>query len=155
MAIKTLSRTTNVSRGKRQIAREGLVLLSLLFVLLIIEIIPEDSFIIYSRKLELEKGEQKQHIYCDGLLNREYLLIVSKEELLADEILRRIEQKREINKYLCKAVKSGDFKDRVIEETISLNKQKEFLFRLVIIFVYTIYLLIRFIIWAISTLKQK
>lgn len=130
-------------------------MLSLLFVLLIIEIIPEDSFIIYSRKLELEKGEQKQHIYCDGLLNREYLLIVSKEELLADEILRRIEQKIEINKYLCKAVKSGDFKDRVIEEKISLNKPKEFLFRLVIIFVYPIYLLIRFIILAISTLKQK
>ena len=153
---------------KKIIAREGLVILSIPLLMFMTSLIPE-QITIKDKKNTPKESESTFEITTQGILSidRIYTILVDKnkekaslstaEELPKGFVLEK-DNNSEYDKNGIKWYKlknSIEKTDNVIKEVDSFVELKSHLFLFFLFSAYPLYLLIRFIIWAIRTLKEK
>lgn len=125
---------------KKIIAREGLIILLCIFLAIVVLIMP-DIIVLRNTRQPIDLLTQEEHSIKDEEKNITYKVVINKGEDF------KFNTEGQINKFL---KKKGTV--RKVELDISGLKGNLLIF---VILLYPLYLIIRFIVWAIKTLKQK
>lgn len=130
------------SSFKKIIAREGLIVLSCIILTGAVLLIP-DIIVLKDTKQPIDLLTQKEHTLKDEEKKIVYKVIINKDE----DFLKKFNTEAKIDEF----IKKGGAVRR-IELDISSFKGNFLIF---VILLYPFYLIIRFILWAVRTLKQK
>lgn len=132
---------------KKIIAREGLIIISILLLILISFMLP-DSIVIKDKGIQPKETEEVYEITTKG-----HLLIEKLYTVLWDKT--KVEPQNKWDRYIVETKSKNDISHlNIIKEAISLSELKSILLA-ILLSAYPFYWLIRFIIWAIKTLKEK
>jgi len=138
---------------KRLVAREGLIILAIIALILASNILPNSHVTIDNDKpIDLLKKQRLK--ITDGKDKTIYTVVIDKKDLMKEksdfgfteaDILNELGKRGSLDK-------AG--KLNIVKKEISLVAIKEKLF-LFLIFSYPLYMVFRFVFWAKNTLKEK
>ncbi len=124
---------------KKIIAREGLILIVVILLALATKIIP-NPIILWEKNRPIELLTERRREITDNSIGIKYYVIVKKDF----DIFDQVSAESQVTQFLKTA-------EIVKKEVVDLNYKILF----IILLAYPFYWLIRFILWALKTLREK